>query len=119
VYVLIDLAQSTVELAEPDDLKRFHVAVANGRDVVKVDELLRSGGVGRLDPTDADHVWVDEHWVEAQAAPRVHESWTENFHKMLASGAEHGWYDAEARHIKAHVEWMTPLGDSIESGPTV
>jgi hypothetical protein len=119
VYLLIDLEISRVELAEPDDTKRFHVAVAHGGDPARVDAVLASAGAGRLDPDDEDHAWIATSWVLANAHGRVHHKWSEHFDTMLQHGASKGWYDARRHEIKAHVEWIQADDGSIESGPAV
>ena len=41
----------------------------------------------------------------------------EHFDAMLQHGASKGWYDADRKEIKAHVEWIKADESSIESGP--
>jgi len=106
VYILIDMEIDAVELAEPQDTHRFHLAIVNGDDDAKVDEVLAAKGCGRLDPDDDDHAWVPAAFVREMAAGRVHGSWAEGFDNMLEKGAKHGWYNADTGEIKAHVEWV-------------
>jgi hypothetical protein len=117
VYLLIDLDIERVELAEPDDTRRFHVAVAHGDDEAAVDRVLAAAGAGRLDPDDTDHVWITTAWVQANAAERVKAGWSEHFTSMLEHGKGKGWYDEATNEIKAHVEWIQGDDGSIESGP--
>ena len=105
MYILIDLKITDVELAEPGDTKRFHVAIL-GQDDAKVDEVLAARGFGRLDPDDDDHVWIEQGVVRELAEGRVHGRWAEEFDHLLASAAKHGWYDPATEEIKAHVEWL-------------
>ena len=58
VYILIDLKIDAVELAEPDDTKRFHFAIAHGTSDTTAEQVLENTGLGRLDPDDDDHAWV-------------------------------------------------------------
>ena len=106
MYLLIDLGDDVVMLAEPDDTKRFHVAVANAADRERVAELLASHVGGRFDADDDTHVWVSAGRVRALAEGRVPASWNEHFDTMLAKGEKHGFYDPAAEAIKGHVEWL-------------
>ena len=106
MYILIDLKIDAVELAEPNDTKRFHIAIVNGDSDTKVDEVLARRNIGRLDPSDDDHAWVAAGIVQELAQGRVHGRWAEDFDHMLKSGAKHGWYDPDTEEIKAHVEWI-------------
>ncbi len=107
MYILIDLDIDAVQLAEPDDLHRFHVAIANGHDDTKVDEELAERNAGRLDPEDDDHIWIAAARVRELATGRVGPSWNDNFDNMLHKGAKHGWYDETSGELKAHVEWLS------------
>lgn len=114
MYILIDLEIDAVELAEPNDTHRFHVAVVNGDEDDKVDEVLTRMNVGRLDPDDDDHCWILAGVVRELADGRVHGTWSEDFDRMLEHGKKKGWYDAGSGEIKAHVEWIDDedeLGD--------
>lgn len=106
MYILIDLAIDAVELAEPQDTKRFHIAIVHGTEDRKVDAVLEAKGVGRLDPDDDDHAWVEAGVVRQLAEGRVHGTWGEDFDRMLLKGKKHGWYDEATNEIKAHVEWL-------------
>jgi hypothetical protein len=107
MYILIDEKIDTVELAEPNDVHRFHVAIAHGTADDTAEQILESRGVGRLDPDDDDHAWVSAGRVRELAEGRVGAQWAEQFERMLESGIDHGWYDPTTQEIKAHVEWIT------------
>jgi hypothetical protein len=106
VYILIDLAIDRVELAEPDDTHHFHVAVAHGTSDLETEAVIERAGIGRLDPNDDDHVWIEQGTVRELASGRVPGNWEEHFEKMLANGEKHGFYDPATQEIKAHVEWI-------------
>lgn len=114
MYILIDLKIEAVELAEPQDTKRFHIAIVNGTEDDEVEAVLEAKGIGRLDPEDDDHAWVEAGVLRQLAEGRVHGKWGEDFDHMLAKGAKHGWYDAATNEIKAHVEWID-VEDELDS----
>jgi hypothetical protein len=107
VYILIDLERETVELADPNDVKRFHVAIAHGASDTVAEQVLESTKVGRLDPDDDDHAWISVGTVRRLAIDRVGPTWSRQFDAMLAKAAQHGFYDEHTQEIKAHVEWIT------------
>jgi hypothetical protein len=106
VYLLIDLTIHEVELAEPNDLKRLHVAVAHGSDRDEVARLLTSTGAGHLVEGDDDHMWVDRGWLRKKAEGRVSGRWSEDFDHLVTKAREHGWIDDDGTHLRAHVEWL-------------
>jgi hypothetical protein len=106
VYLLIDLTIGEVELAEPNDVKRLHVAVAHGSDRDAVARLLARTGAGRFVDGDDDHVWVSEGWLRERAEGRVSGRWSEGFDHMVSKAREHGWIDDDGNHLRAHVEWI-------------
>jgi hypothetical protein len=116
VYILIDLDFDAVQLAEPEDTHRFHVAIANGHDDTQVDAELAERNAGRLDPDDDDHMWISAARVRDLAAGRVGANWSEHFDKMLRKGAKHGWYNEATDEIKAHVEWLADEDELTELG---
>lgn len=118
MYLLIDLDNDTVQLAEPDDTRRFHIAVAHQADPDRVGRLLAEHVDGRLEEDDDDHAWVSAGAVRSMAEGRVGAAWAEHFDKMLKKGAEHGFYDPEAEAIKAHVEWLAAEEDQGGETPS-
>ena len=107
VYLLIDLTIDEVELAEPNDVKRLHVAVAHGSDRDHVARLLASTRAGRFVDGDDDHVWVSRAWLDERAEGRVAGRWSEDLDHMVTKAREHGWIDETGTHLRAHVEWLT------------
>jgi hypothetical protein len=112
VYLLIDLTIDEVELAEPADTKRLHVAVAHGADVDHVARLLESTGAGRFVEGDEDHVWVSHGWLRRKAEGRVTGRWSEDLDHLVSRARDRGALDADGTHVQAHVEWL-----SVEEEP--
>jgi hypothetical protein len=106
VYVLIDLTIDELELAEPNDTKRLHAAVAHGVDRERVAALLASNRAGRFVTDDDDHVWLRTGWLEEKAQGRVGGRWSEDLDHLVAKAREHGWIDDDGTHLRAHVEWL-------------
>jgi hypothetical protein len=109
MYVQVDLATTppAVSLEEPDDCKRFHLAVVNGRDAALVFGALVDAAAGRLegDPAQGYRAWITVDAVRRMAAGRVGEGWAEEFDGMLVFAASKGWMDPNGASIQAHVEW--------------
>ncbi len=83
----------------------------------KAAAVLEGRGIGRLDPEDDDHAWVEAGVVRELAEGRVHGTWGKDFDKMLAKGRKHGWYDEGTNEIKAHVEWLDVEDELDNSAP--
>ena len=109
MYVQVDLAAMppTVSLEEPDDCKRFHVAVLNGRDPATVFGALVDAAAGRLEGDDA---WITVDSVRRMAKGRVGPGWDADFEAMLRFAASKGWLDETGGSIRAHVEWQGAAG---------
>jgi hypothetical protein len=117
VIIAIDLTgeHAAVELAEPEDCKRFHVAVRGGdprglhqppqRDVAALGAALSAGDVGRLLPSG--EAMIDTAAVLRMADGRVPEGWEDEFAAMLKYAESKGWLDETGGSIQAHVEWAT------------
>jgi hypothetical protein len=109
MYVQVDLAATppTVSLEEPDDCKRFHLVVVNGRDAAMVFGALVDAAAGRLEGDHAQgyRAWITVDAVRRMAAGRVGAGWPEEFDGMLAFAASKGWMDPNGASIQAHVEW--------------
>jgi hypothetical protein len=105
MYVQVDLGATppAVSLEEPEDCKRFHVAVVNGRDATMVFGALVDAAAGRLEGDDA---WIAVDAVRRLAAGRVGPGWDADFDAMLAFAASKGWLDPTGGSIQAHVEWQ-------------
>ena len=89
MFVQVDLATvpPTVSLEEPDDCKRFHLAVVGGRDAAMVFGALVDAAAGRL---EGDHAWITVDAVRRMAAGRVGPDWASDFEGMLAFAAVQG-----------------------------
>jgi hypothetical protein len=103
VIIDIDLTGATpaFELAEPEDCKRFHVAVRGGDDE-ELASALEANGVGRLLPSG--EAMVDTAAVRRMAAGRVGAGWDGDFAAMLDYAGSKGWLDETGGSIQAHIE---------------
>ena len=104
MYVGVDLTTTppTVSLEEPEDMKRFHVAVTGGKDWAMVFGALVDAAAGRLEGEDA-YITVDA--VRRMAEGRVSDGWDVELDKMIEYAKSRGWYDDSSHTIRAHVEW--------------
>lgn len=101
MYVTIDPASGSAELAEPENLKQFHVALPQGGDAALALQALGSDGA----PADgSDHVWVSVAAVRRWAAGRVGPDWESDFSKMLEYADSNGWLDDTGSLMRAHIE---------------
>lgn len=104
--MLVDLAPRppVVSLEEPDDTKRFHVAVRGGRrgDLALVFGALVDAAAGRLEGDDA---WITVDAIRRLAAGRVGPGWDDDLTAMLGYAGSKGWFDRATHAIRAHVEW--------------
>ena len=92
-----------VELSEPRDCKRFHVA-ARGGNAGALGAALSAAGVGRLLPSGDALIQIEA--VRRLAAGRVPEEWDGEFAAMLEYAGSKGWLDDSGEAIQAHVEWV-------------
>ena len=92
-----------LELAEPDDCKRFHVAVQGG-DHAGLAEALAAAGAGSLD--GSGEALIDIAAVRRLASGRVTSGWDDDFAAMLAYAGTKGWLSETGDAIRAHVEWI-------------
>jgi hypothetical protein len=98
--MIVTIGADGVRLAEAEDVKAFHVAVADGADV---DRELRGSGAGWLADDGDARIAVD--WVRGAArANGVGVGWVDAFDGMLAYAAGKGWLDADRTTIQAHIE---------------
>jgi hypothetical protein len=109
MYVQVDLAPSppAVSLEEPEDCKRFHLAVVNGESAALVFGALVDAAAGRL---EGDHAWITVDAVRRMAEGRVGPGWDADFEAMLAFAGSKGWLDPTGASIQAHVEWQGATG---------
>jgi hypothetical protein len=104
VIIDVDLTGDTarLELLEPEDCKRFHVAVRGG-DPSALAAALDAAGAGRLLPSG--EALIGAAAVERMAAGRVAEGWADDFAAMLKYAGSKGWLDETGTQVQAHVEW--------------
>ena len=107
MYLKVDLGAvpPVVTLEEPEDTKRFHVAVTGGSDAAMVFGALVDAAAGRLEGDDA-FVTVDS--VRRLAAGRVDPDWDAELDAMIDFAKSKGWFDEAGHAIRAHVEWPDP-----------
>jgi hypothetical protein len=105
VYVQVDLSQSpaAVSLEEPDDCKRFSVAVSGGSDPEHVDAALRAHDIGTVG--EGGEAFVKVAAVRRLAAGRVPDSWERELDGMLEYAGTKGWLHDDGASIEAHVEY--------------
>ena len=103
VIIDIDLPgnEPAVDLVEPEDCKRFHLAVRGGDDEALA-SALAAQGVGRLLPSG--EAMIDTAAVRRLAAGRVADGWDDDFAAMLKYAGSKGWLDETGGSIQAHVE---------------
>jgi len=103
VIIDIDLTgeNAAVALVEPEDCKRFHVAVRGG-DADALAAALSAAEVGRLLPSG--DAMIDTAAVRRMADGRVAEGWDDDFAAMLGYAESKGWLDDTGGSIQAHVE---------------
>lgn len=104
VIIDVDLtgAAAAVNLAEPEDCKRFHVVVRGG-DAAALAEALTVNGVGRLLPSG--EAGIDTAAVRRMAEGCVPAGWEADFGAMLDYARSKGWLDDAGGAIRADVEW--------------
>ncbi len=104
VIIDVDLTGETpaVSLGEPQDCKRFHVAVRGG-EAESLSEALSAADVGRLLPSG--EAMIDTAAVRRLASGRVPDAWEDDFQAMLTYAGTKGWLNDDGTAIQAHVEW--------------
>src|SRR5579859_2401786 len=104
MFVLVDLGSypPRVSLEEPDDTRRFHLAVRGGTDRALVFGALVDAAAGRLEGDDA---WITIDAVRRLAAGHVEPTWDDQFAAMLDYARTKGWVDETTHALQAHVEW--------------
>jgi hypothetical protein len=121
VIIDIDLTggSPTVQLVEPEDCKRFHVAVrargtggvppttaaraASNSDREALAGALSASVVGRLLPSGDALINVEA--IHRLASGRVPDGWEADFAAMVGYAESKGWLDESGEAIQAHVEW--------------
>lgn len=104
MFVLVDLGSHPplVSLEEPDDTRRFHLAVRGGADPALVFGALVDAAAGRLEGDDA---WITIDAIRRIAAGRVGPGWDDDFTAMLDYARAKGWLDEATHALQAHIEW--------------
>ena len=102
----IDLTgeQAAIQLLDPEDCKRFHVA-ARGGDAEALGAALPAHNIGEVLPSGDTLIEVDA--VRRLAAGRVPDGWEKDFAAMVDYARTKGWFDEGRKAIQAHVEWAT------------
>ena len=93
--------EAAVALVEPEDCKRFHVAVRGGDDKT-LEAALTDHSVGRL--LSSGEAMIDVAAVRRMAEGQVGDGWAEDFAAMLGYAASKGWLDETGGSIQAHIE---------------
>lgn len=103
MIIAVNLTGGTavIELAEPEDCKRFSVVVSGG-DTEALGAALTGQEIGRLLPSG--DVMVDIGAVRRMAEGRVPTGWDDDFTGMLEYARSKGWLDETGTSIQAHVE---------------
>jgi hypothetical protein len=109
MLVRVDLGARTVDLAEPDNFKQFHVVASGPGLDDDVADLLGDGGQRCGTP---NHVWVGIELVRRLAAPQVGPEWADGFEKMLGFANKMDWIDPSGAFIKAHIDRTEPRADA-------
>jgi hypothetical protein len=104
VIIDIDLTgeNAKVQLVEPEDCKRFHLAV-RGADAEALGAVLPANGLGQLLPSGDALIEIDA--VRRLAQGQVPAGWDEDFAAMVDYAKSKGWLDERGEAIQAHVEW--------------
>ena len=91
-----------VSLEEPDDCRRFHVAIGNlPEDVAR--QALERDDVGTL--SDHDTAWIKITALRKLAETRVQQDWPERFDGMLRYAQSKGWLSSDGTQVSGHCEW--------------
>ena len=98
--MIVTITADAVALVDPDDVGRFHVAVAAG--VTGVDAALQASGFGRLDSDTEALISVDA--LRRAAAGSVGPDWAERFAGMLTYADTKGWLAEGGTAIRGHLE---------------
>jgi hypothetical protein len=99
VQIVIDLSEARVHLSDPDDFRRFSVAVEGEGDL---EGVVDQSGIGRLRP-DGEHVVIAPVALHALAGSCATDEWDEGLAGMVAYAAGKGWVDADGGLV-AHIE---------------
>lgn len=100
----IDLTgdHAVTQLLEPEDCKRFHVAVRGG-DLEALGAVLPAHDLGQVLPSGDALIEVEA--VQRLADGCVPDGWEKDFAAMVDYARSKGWYDEDHTAIQAHIEW--------------
>ena len=96
-------AGPAIQLVEPEDCGRFHVA-ARGGDPEALAAALSAAGVGRV--LSSGDTMIETEAVRRMAEGTVPADWKDQFDGMLQYAKGKGWLDETGEAIQAHVEWI-------------
>jgi hypothetical protein len=102
VLIVVDLANRSVALTEPDAFDRFSVEVAGDGGADELMAVVDQSGLGYLH-ADGAHVVVDPVALRRLAGGAATASWDAGFEGMCAYAAGKGWMEADGG-ILAHIE---------------
>ena len=96
-----------VEVREPDDCTRLHIA-SSGLTDEQVLRLLAARGAALAHPQPG-HVRIRVEWLRSSAhASGVGEGWAMRFEQMLRFSEEKGWLEPGTQTLTAHIARMDP-----------
>jgi len=94
---------NTVAIEEPEDFRKFKVAVAQPASAY---EAVAKSNPEIVAFDDAETAWVSvaalKGWEGLKEAP----AWQEGLDAMIEKARPYGWISPDGRSIKAHVEWL-------------
>lgn len=111
MVIVVDVAADRVELAEPGDFRRFHVAAHGDGGPTELARALERARAGRLEGRDAV---ISAAWVRAQVAGKAGAEWEEGFRGMLSFAGSNGWLRDGGAGIQAHVVWESSAGETAQ-----
>ena len=105
LYLLVTSTEKMpdISLVEPDDCRRFHVAI---RDLSKqaAQQVLEEEEVGQF--SDPDTAWIKISVIRKLAQGRVQPDWPQRFSDMLQYAERKGWLSEDRESASGHCEWI-------------
>ena len=98
--MIVTVTSTGATLAEPDDLRRFHVEAPTEMSDEAIDLALSESAAGRLE--SARQAAINVAWIRASAAD-VTEDWEARFSGMLDFAATKGWMTADGDAVNGHL----------------
>jgi len=102
IEILLTGTTPAIELVEPQDCTRFHVAVRGG-DSGSLRTALEVHDIGRLQPSGDTMIAITT--IRRMAKGRVPAGWDNDFAGMLEYALRKGWLAEDGMAIQAHVDW--------------